>query len=274
MRKKLTVLFGIWLILGCVSSVYGNCEDDPFTETDEKWVCNNTYTNSIGIDFVLIPAGSFKMGSDAQPDEQPIHQVSISKSFLMAKTEVTQAQWQKVMGNNPSVFNSEKLKADSKNHPVESVSWNEVQQFIKKLNEIEGGNYYRLPTEAEWEYATRGGTGTAWLCRGSAMCLDNFSWFSWNSRETPHTVATKYPNKWGLHDTIGNVWEWIADWYDEKYYSNSPSDDPQGPKFGKARVIRGGGWINDPQYQRATNRDAFLPNERHRNLGFRLARDR
>jgi formylglycine-generating enzyme required for sulfatase activity len=163
-----------------------------------------TWSNSIGMDFVLIPAGKFMMGSDTgDNDEKPVHEVRISKPFYLGKYEVTQGQWQAVLGNNPSNF-----KGDA-NLPVGNVSWEDVQEFIRKLNAKEGGTKYRLPTEAEWEYAARAGTTTAYSYGNDVSQLKEYAWYAENAGGKTHPVGQKEPNAWGLHDKHGNVWEWV-----------------------------------------------------------------
>jgi formylglycine-generating enzyme required for sulfatase activity len=224
-------------------------------------------TNSLGMEFVLIPAGSFTMGSgksfeDAWGDETPAHRVNISKDFYLGKYEVTQSQWEAVMGGNPSKFKG-------RNNPVEMVSWDDVQEFIKKLNQKEGSNKYRLPTEAEWEYAARAGTTSTYSFGDDAGALGRYAWYWDNSGETTHPVGQKEPNGWGLYDMHGNVWEWVRDWYGE--YSGSPVTDPQGPSSGSSRVYRGGAWFPFAGGCRSAFRFYDTPVTRYSNLGFRLA---
>jgi formylglycine-generating enzyme required for sulfatase activity len=187
--------------------------------------------------FALIPAGEFQMGSTSGADyERPVHTVRISKPFYLGIHEVTQGHWEAVMGNNPSQF-----KGDA-NRPIETVSWEEVQKFIDKLNTREGGTKYRLPTEAEWEYAARAGSTTAYSFGDDSSQLGKYAWFAGNVNNTTHPVRKLQPNAWGLYDMHGNVWEWVQDWYGT--YTAEPGTDPQGPTSGSARVIRGGSWNN------------------------------
>ena len=185
-----------------------------------------------GMEFVWVPAGDFLMGStspEADDREQPVTQVRISRGFWLGKYEVTQAAWQRVMGTNPSD------NAGCGQCPVEQVSWYDALDFIQLLNVQTGGNLYRLPTEAEWEYAARAGTtGNRY---GN---LDEVAWHGSNSDGRPHPVGQKAPNAWGLHDMLGNIWEWVADWYGP--YPGGSVTDPQGPSFSSLRLIRGGGW--------------------------------
>jgi formylglycine-generating enzyme required for sulfatase activity len=210
-----------------------------------------------------IPAGEFQMGnnsSEANFDEKPVHTVRLSKTFWMGKTEVTQGLWQAVMGSNPSYFKS------GDNYPVEQVSWDDCQSFIQKLNQMLGGNAFRMPTEAEWEYACRAGT-----TGDSYGNIDAIAWYFNNAGNTTHPVGQKQKNAWGLYDTLGNVWEWCQDWYDENYYQNSPAIDPTGPASGSYRVIRGGSWAYDIRFVRSASRFRYDPGYRCDFLGFRLA---
>ena len=194
--------------------------------------------------------------------EMPQHRVQISQPFYLGKYEVTQAQWQEVMGNNPSYFRGDP------NRPVENVSWNGVQRFMEKLNEREGGATYRLPTEAEWEYACRAGTeGTRYHTD-----VDAIAWYGGNSKGETHAVGQQLPNAWGLYDMLGNICELVQDWYAQEYYQRSPACDPQGPDEGASRVFRGGGWNNDARHCRAAIRYSHAPDFRDFDLGFRLAR--
>ncbi len=227
---------------------------------------------SIEEHMVTIPGGSFKMGcsdgdSDCDEDELPQHEVTIS-SFKISAYEVTQGQWEAVMGENPSSCDD-----CGDDCPVEDVSWDDVQDFIKELNSLTGMQY-RLPTEAEWEYAARAGTTTKYYCGDDESCLDTIAWYAVNSDGTTHRVGQKTPNAWGLYDMSGNVWEWVSDWYDFDYYEISTSTDPQGPASGDYRVLRGGGWESSyggPEYCRSSFRFNFTPPSDYSFLGFRLA---
>jgi formylglycine-generating enzyme required for sulfatase activity len=225
-----------------------------------------TYTNSIGMEFVLIPSGSFTMGADknyekADDEETPQHRVSISKPFNLGKYEVTQAQWAAVMGNYPSAFKG-------RDNPVEQVSWDDAQAFIKRLNQQEGHSRYRLPTEAEWEYAARAGTTGAYSFGDDEDSLGLYAWYKDNSSTKTHPVGQKQPNSWGLYDMHGNVWEWVQDWYG-KYSANSVTD-PRGPSSGTDRVQRGGGWFLDAWLCRSAVRVYGPPDFRNVLYGFRL----
>jgi formylglycine-generating enzyme required for sulfatase activity len=214
------------------------------------------WTNSIGMEFVSIPPGTFTVGSEsavAESGERPLQTVTISRPFAMAATEVTQAQWKAVMRGNPSRFQGEDL-------PVEHVSWVDVQVFLRKLNAKEGTTHYRLPTEAEWEYACWAGTDQG---RQGA-----FGWFAPNSEGRTHPVGQKQPNAWGLYDMLGNVYEWCEDW--KGAYPGGSVLDPRGPAKGSARVARGGSWFVPAHRSRPSFRDAFNPEYRCSDLGFRV----
>ncbi|MDH5397907.1 MAG: formylglycine-generating enzyme family protein [Cyclobacteriaceae bacterium] len=226
--------------------------------------------NAQTIEMVFVQGGTFTMGctseqSDCEDDEKPEHGVSLS-NFSISKYEVTQAQWESVMGSNPSWF------SECPNCPVESVSWNDIQEFLRKLNERTGSNY-RLPTEAEWEYAARGGDKSRGYQYSGSNNIDNVAWNSGNSELKTHPVGEKQANELGLYDMSGNVYEWCQDWYDEDYYSNSPSRNPEGPISGDARVTRGGSWGNGARNFRIAERSGLSPDINLSNgLGFRLAR--
>ncbi len=218
----------------------------------------------VSFDMIAIPGGTFQMGSnDGESDEKPVHKVTVS-DFLIGKTEVTQALWQAVMGTNPSNFKGNNL-------PVETVSWNDCQEFIKKVNQLTGKNY-RLPTEAEWEYAAGGGTGnrTKWAGTNNESSLGDYAWYDANSDSKTQTVGTKKSNALGLYDMSGNVWEWCSDWYGGDYYGSSPQNNPQGPASGSSRVYRGGSWDFNAPYCRSANRSNRIPDFRIDGLGFRL----
>jgi formylglycine-generating enzyme required for sulfatase activity len=229
---------------------------------------SKTYTNSIGMKFVLIPAGTFMMGADkefeeAEDYEQPRHQVTISKPFYLGVYEVTQQQWKDVMGNNPSNFKG-------RDNPVETVSWEDVQDFIRRLNQKEGHSRYRLPTEAEWEYAARAGSTSTYFFGDDESQLGDYAWYPGNSGRTTHPVGQKRANDWGLYDILGNVWEWVGDWWGETYYASSPSADPTGPISGAYRVDRGCGWNLVARLCRSASRFGLAPAARSGYCGFRL----
>ena len=229
------------------------------------------FRNSIGMQFVLISAGEFEMGSnDGQDDEHPVHTVRISQSFYLGKYPVTQGQWEAVMDNNPSRFKGGWFKRGDPNRPVERVHWNNVQAFLQRLIAIEKGAVYRLPTEAEWEYAARAGS-TGDYCFGNYMSqLSEYAWYRENSGEQTHPVGQLMPNLWGVYDMHGNVGEWVQDWYREDYYQQSPAKDPQGPDTGEVRVVRGGGFFDVQQGVGGTFRSGGHPGCDHYLRGFRV----
>ena len=227
----------------------------------------STFTNSIGMEFLLIPSGEFYMGaedSEASNNEKPKHRVRITRPFYLAKYPTTQAQWEAVMEDNPSCF-----RGDS-NRPVENVSWNEAQEFLRRLSEKEG-KLYRLPTEAEWEYAARAGATTAYCFGGDPKLLREYGWYRENSGRRTRSVGQLEANAWGLHDMHGNVWEWVQDWYGEDYYQQSGLIDPKGPEEGTLHVLRGGSWHVVARRLRVSYRGGSDSDNRHDNTGFRCA---
>jgi formylglycine-generating enzyme required for sulfatase activity len=209
----------------------------------------------VKMETVLIRAGKFLMGS-AQgrfDNEKPVHEVTISQPFYLGKYPVTQEQWQAVMGSNPSRFRG-------MNRPVEGVSWNEAQEFCRKLSVRTGGTV-RLPTEAEWEFACRAGSTTDYCFGDNEDGLAEYGWYEGNSSGTTHAVGEKKPNAWGLYDMHGNVWEWCHDWYEQRYDASSPRVDPQGPAQNalQAHVLRGGAWHVEASYCRSASRGGDFP---------------
>ena len=220
----------------------------------------------VKLTMVLIPAGEFTMGSpeddpDRVSDETP-HRIQITEPFYLGIYEVTQEQYEKVMGKNPSGSEGPTL-------PVEQVSWEDATTFCAKLSASDPRSTYRLPTEAEWEYACRAGTTTR---HSFGDDLDpQYAWFRDNSNGRSHPVGQKQPNAWGLYDMHGNVREWCRDWYASSYQEDPSTVDPTGPATGSNRVARGGGWFVTPEYCRSANRDKYAPINRFINLGFRVA---
>ena len=209
-------------------------------------------------EMVFVEGGTFMMGSDYYNFEQPIHQVTIS-SFNIAKYQVTQREWKAIMGNNPSSYKSDDL-------PVHKVSWNDVQEFITRLNNATGKNY-RFPTEAEWEYAARGGKKNSGREYSGSNDINLVAWYTENSRE-PQPVGTKTANELGIYDMSGNVWEWCSDWYG--YYSHTPQTDPSGALSGIKRIIRGGDFISMYYWCRVAMRMSAEPDKSPYYCGFRL----
>jgi formylglycine-generating enzyme required for sulfatase activity len=217
-----------------------------------------------GVEFVFVKGGCFEMGDtfgDGDKDEKPVHEVCVD-DFYLGKYEVTQGQWEKVMGNNPSGFKG-------RDNPVEQVSWNDVQEYIGRLNR-QSGRKYRLPTEAEWEYAARSGGKKERFSGTSQEGVGEYAWYDSNSGGQTHPVGQKKPNGLGLYDMSGNVWEWCADWYDENYYKSSPKNNPRGPSSGSMRVLRGGSRGVSLGGVRTTARDGGAPAARNGMVGFRL----
>jgi formylglycine-generating enzyme required for sulfatase activity len=227
---------------------------------------SSIYSTFDGMEFIIIKPGCFNMGSnDGQDEEKPIHRVCISKPFYLGKTEVTKSQWEAVTDSNHDLF-----KGD--NRPIEQISWTSVQSFIQQLNGKVNGNPYRLPTEAEWEYAARAGSSSIYYFGDVVDPLRQHAWFQNNSDGKTHPVAQKLSNQWGLYDMYGNVWEWVQDWHDKDYYTNSPTNDPQGQSSGSNRVIRGGSWSNDSVRCNSAYRSYYQPNGSSTIIGFRLVR--
>jgi formylglycine-generating enzyme required for sulfatase activity len=229
-----------------------------------------SFTNFNNIEFVLIPAGDFDMGSPLNEanrvqDEGPVHRVIIPDAFYMGRYEVTQKQWREVMGNNPSTFKGDNL-------PVEQVSWNDVQEFIKKLNENEHVTKYRLPTEAQWEYAARAGDSMMYFFGDNVSKLGDYAWYIGNSEGKTHNIGLKKPNPFGLYDIHGNVYEWVQDSYFDSY-KVPPKDASVGEYVSSSRVFRGGSWISNAASCRPANREENEQGNRGSNLGFRLMRD-
>ncbi len=223
---------------------------------------------NLAADMVYVEGGTFTMGataeqgSDAEDDEKPAHQVTLS-SFYICKHEVTQEEWEAVMGSNPSEFKG-------KRRPVENVSWEDCQTFISKLNSITG-KHYRLPTEAEWEYAARGGSRSQGYKYSGSNNLGNVAWDSYYGDFKTHEVMTKSPNELGLYDMSGNVWEWCSDWYDSKYYASSPNINPKGASSGPYhRVKRGGSWFYGLRSCCVSNRRYSVSSFCSNDLGLRL----
>jgi len=248
------------------------------TATGLPWRVKDTATQ---IEMMLIPPGTFDMGCSASQsvecagDENPVHQVTLTNAFYLGRYEVTQAQWTARMGSNPSGFQSasaEVPQAQVPQRPVEQVSWNTIQGFLSQTG-------MRLPTEAEWEYAYRAGTATAFHGYTEQLSgtnndnlLGNIAWFSQQGGYQTRVVGGKRGNGFGLHDMSGNVFEWVNDRYSSDYYSASPVLNPQGPSSGSARVLRGGGWDFGSSYCRASDRHVSGPDNSNFHVGFRVAR--
>ena len=222
--------------------------------------------NGVSFEMVRVEGGTFRMGATSEQEdealdgEKPVHSVTLS-SYYIGKTEVSQALWQAVMGNNPSPFKGADL-------PVESVSWDDCQEFIQKLNRLNGRNF-RLPTEAEWEFACRGGNNSRGYKYSGSNYIDNVAWYDGNSGGKTHPVGTKAPNELGIYDMSGNVWEWCSDWYAD--YTSYSQTDPKGPQSGSYRVIRGAGCYYYAGCCRSSFRGRINPTYLSIHLGLRLA---
>ena len=231
---------------------------------------NKTFTvNGVSFEMIAVKGGMFTMGctseqgGDCDSDEKPSHSVTLS-DYYIGKFEVTQKLWKAVMGSTPSYYKGDDL-------PVEAVSWNECQEFVRKLSQLTGQNF-RLPTEAEWEYAARGGNKSNGYKYSGSNSIDNVAWYISNSGSKTHQVGTKAPNELGIYDMSGNVWEWCQDWYGS--YSSGSQTNPTGPSSGSGRVSSGGSWYNDAWSCRVSLRSNRSPDGRYYDLGFRLAADK
>ncbi|MDP2884255.1 MAG: formylglycine-generating enzyme family protein [Ignavibacteria bacterium] len=222
-------------------------------------------SNSIRMEFVLVQPGTVQMGSvEGDADERRTHSVTISNPFYIGKHEVTQKQWRDLMGTNPSKYQGD-------NRPVENVSWDDAQEFIRKLNEKEGATNYRLPTEAEWECAARGGSRSEGFKYAGSSNVADVAVCRENSGGETKPVGSKRANELGIYDMSGNVWEWCSDWHGP--YSGSAEADPKGSSSGSSRVLRGGSFSDDGYYCRVAYRSYGNPTIRYLNFGFRCVRD-
>ena len=289
--NRYAVTVTLLLCLACGSSENqkretSQTEKERSSKTNRK--SKDTSLEALGIKMVTIPAGSFQMGSDNASTLRPVHTVTL-EAFQMSVTEIIQAQYLAVMGNNPSYF------TDNDDLPVERADWFNAVSFCNRLSRLAGldscyqatdeldyfgnknqvcdysKNGYRLPTEAEWEYACRAGTTTNYNTGDSESDLDRAGWYRNNCGHKTHQVAQKEPNAWGLYDMHGNVWEWTNDWYYQNY-NNSSGSNPTGPKCGHDRVLRGGSWPDNAGYCRSANRCMIRPSYRNFGIGFRIVR--
>jgi len=266
--KRLVFLFTMAVLAGGVLSAQtadAECRKMQDAATNAEI---ETFTvNGVAFKMVKVAGGTFQMGatseqgSDAYDDEYPVHSVTLS-DYYIGQTQVTQELWEAVMGSNPSDFTGDNQR------PVENVSWNDCQEFIKKLNRLTGKNF-RLPTEAEWEYAARGGNKSKGYKYSGSNDADAVAWWCDNSGSKTHPVAQKQSNELGLYDMSGNVWEWCQDWYGD--YSSNSQTNPTGPSTGSSRVLRGGSWYNYARNERVSFRCYDTPVHRFINLGLRLA---
>ena len=266
--KKLIFLFAMAVLAGGVLSAQtadAECRKMHDAATNSEI---ETFTvNGVAFKMVKVAGGTFQMGGtseqgeDAYAWEKPVHSVTLS-DYYIGQTQVTQELWEAVMGSNPSYF-----KGDNQ-RPVENVSWNDCQEFIEKLNRLTGKNF-RLPTEAEWEYAARGGNKSRGYKYSGSDNPDLVAWYDDNSGRETHPVATKQSNELGLYDMSGNVWEWCQDWYGD--YSSNSQTNPTGASTGSLRVLRGGSWNDIARGVRVSYRGGITPGDRDLIFGLRLA---
>lgn len=237
---------------------YEEGQDDADDNVEEK-----EYTvGGVTFKMIRVEAGTFQMGpTSGDSDEQPVHSVTISKDYYIGETEVTQELWTTVMGSNPSYFTSDSQL------PVETVSWNDCQTFITKLNSLTGATF-RLPTEAEWEFAACGGNKSQGYTYSGSNTIGNVAWYTDNSSRKTYVVKTKSPNELGIYDMSGNVLEWCQDWYGS--YSSAAVTDPTGASSGSHRVARGGAWDSSADGCRCATRNYFTPTFMYNYLGLRL----
>ena len=268
LKRKNVVKLSSVLVLSISLVLLSGCVADNNTNTGLE----QEFSNSIGMDLVLVPSGNFNMGSDSTPIvafDDPMHEVSIGNAFYMGKYEVTQAQWKAVMGTDPSYFKGDDL-------PVEQVSWSDAQEFVCKLNELENTDKYRLPTEAEWEYACKAGNDTEFSFTNEAVDLDEYGWsdsYGWcaiNSNGNTSSVGVKKSNAFGLYDMHGNVWEWVQDtWHDN--YENAPTDGTAWEEESSSnRVGKGGSWMDGPNYCKSAFRGSLDADSTSYVLGLRI----
>ena len=236
--------------------------------------------NDLLPEMVFVEGGTFGMGcsdeqeNDCEDNEKPAHQVTVN-SFYIGKFEVTQIQWETIMGTTVhqqrDKFNTNwPVRGVGDDYPMYYVSWYEIMDFISRLNAATG-KQYRLPTEAEWEFAARGGNNNNGYKYSGSNTINDVAFYDMNSGKATHKVGSKSPNELGIYDMSGNVWEWCSNWYGKSYYSNSPEIDPQGPSIGMHRIIRGGGWDNNSSSCRSVFRSSNSPDSRGSGIGFRLA---
>jgi formylglycine-generating enzyme required for sulfatase activity len=232
------------------------------------------------IELIKIKHGSFMMGASPSEKyafeyEKPQHHVTLTHDFYLGKHVVTQEQYQAVMGANPSYFSGNgkgKGRVDGLNtqrFPVETVPWCDANEFCRKLSRLTGRDF-DLPTEAEWEFACRAGSSTTFYFGDAEQDLRDYAWYAANSQQRTHDVGTRKPNRWGLYDMNGNVWQWCKDWYDQDYYSHSAKEDPPGPETGDNRVMRGGSWLAHARICRCASRGWEDPLQGNHNIGFRV----
>jgi formylglycine-generating enzyme required for sulfatase activity len=259
------------------------------TPAEVNWALDYAQKNKINDKYYL----------ERVPSEAPRHHVKITKPFYLAMYPVTQGEYEKVMGTNSSAFTEKRVEAaafkprlreseakyrvdngtkvvgeDTSRHPVKTVNWDEATEFCRRLStmpaEKAARRVYRLPTEAEWEYACRAGTTTRWYCGDDEVGLQERAWFNKNALRMTHPVGQKCPNAWGLYDMSGNVWQWCSDWFSQDYYKQSPPSDPIGSPAGSSRVVRGGSWYSHSSACRSASRSSHGAAYRSHHVGFRV----
>ena len=284
MNKKVVALIIAIIIVGVISGliyVMYN-QDENENETNNLGSINNAELTN---DLISINGGTYLMGSpetEMQRETDEVQHEVIVSDFYIGRYEVTQKAYEEVIGENPSNFKGENL-------PVENVTWYEAIEYCNKLSKKDGltpaytidgenvswdrsANGYRLPTEAEWEFAAKGGASSKSFKYSGSNNLDDVAWHKGNSKGTPHTVGTKLPNELGVYDMSGNVWEWCWDWYNKDFYKLEKGDNPKGPEMGERRSVRGGSWDSQQNYVRPANRISTEPNKTHEFYGFRVVR--
>ncbi len=271
--KKLLYLM---LCLACFAGCSKDHDDDGKIKIGEDFT---ETVSGVEIEMIYVKGGTFRMGAteeqgdDAYDSEKPVHSVTLS-DYYIGKFEVTQGLWEKVMG---TTIHEQLIKADysstygvGSDYPMYYVNWEEAQEFCTRLGQLTGKNY-ALPTEAQWEYAARGGVKSRGYKYSGSNTIGNVAWYRDNSSSSTHPVATKQPNELGLYDMSGNVWEWCSDWYDwYGYYSSESQSNPTGPSTGSRRVLRGGSWNTDARTCRVSNRISYGPSSRYITYGFRV----
>jgi formylglycine-generating enzyme required for sulfatase activity len=271
--------FGLVVGDGLSSSVSDEVVVTVKTALDPGEVRRYTLASGVAMDFVWVPSGTFAMGSPSTEagrygDDGPQHEVMITRGFWLGRTELTQGQWQVVMGTTPWV--GQYGVQENADHPAVYISWEDVQELVDRLNQSAGAGVYRLPTEAEWEYACRAGTTTRWSFGDDEAQLGNYAWYeanAWNAgRRYGQPVGMKLPNPWGLYDLHGNMWEWCQDWRGS--YSSDAQTDPQGPASGSYRVLRGGAINYSARDTRSASRFSNAPSDRNLYISARLLRTR
>jgi len=275
--KRILILC-IGLCLHFLAGALFGCGVEHVNAQGNRFASYTETANNLNIEMVAVQGGTFMMGctpeqgDDCFDNEKPAHQVTLS-DFYIGKYEVTQAQWRAVMGTtvhqqrdkaNPASF----LAGEGDNYPMYYVSWDETQEFVRRLNASTGKNY-RLPTEAEWEFAARGGISNSTCKYSGSNTVGDVAWYDGNSGDGTHPVGTKSSNALGIHDMSGNVWEWCSDWFGS--YSSNAQTNPQGPSSGSSRVNRGGSWNNLARHTRVSYSLNYAPIHRNISLGFRLA---